>query len=269
MTPQVSCRPLMFEFDFAEPFPFESLPLFNPVSRADRAGKLRIYQDAQFRQALKDTFASPMAGPFGSPGDRIWVSSLPGDPAVEERRVSDLAQERGVDLVDCLLDLALSSDLKARFRMALVNFDEEAVAELLRDKHTVLGLSDAGAHASQLCDACFSTHLLGHWVREKGVLSLEEGVRLLTSRPAEVVGIRDRGRLAVGFPADVVIFDPQLVGASKLRRVHDMPAGADRLVADAQGIDAVIVNGTIIRRNGHDEVDARGSLPGQLVRSTR
>jgi N-acyl-D-aspartate/D-glutamate deacylase len=264
--PQVSCRPLMFDFDFAEPFPFESLPLFNPVSKADRGGRLRIYQDPTFRQGLKEVFASPMAGPFGSPGDRIWVSSFPSDAALEERRVSELASERGIDLVDCMLDLAVASDLKARFRMALVNFDEDAVAELLSDKHTVLGLSDAGAHASQLCDACFSTHLLGHWVREKGVLSLEEGVRMLTSRPAEVVGLNDRGRLAVGAPADVVIFDPQTVGASKLRRVHDMPAGADRLIADAKGIDAVIVNGRVIRRDGSDVVEANGALPGNLLR---
>jgi N-acyl-D-aspartate/D-glutamate deacylase len=210
-----------------------------------------------------------MAGPFGSPGDRIWISSFAGDPSLEERRVSELARERGVDLVDCILDLAVASDLKARFRMAVVNFDEDAVAELLADKHTVLGLSDAGAHASQLCDACFSTHLLGHWVREKGVLSLEEGVRMLTSRPAEVVGLKDRGRLAVGSPADVVIFDAQTVGASKLRRVRDMPAGAERLVADAYGIEAVVVNGKIIRQHGQDETGLGEVLPGQLLRATR
>jgi N-acyl-D-amino-acid deacylase len=133
----------------------------------------------------------------------------------------------------------------------------------------VLGLSDAGAHASQLCDACFATHLLGHWVREKGALSLEEAVRMLTSRPAEVLGIKDRGRLAVGMPADIVVFDPDSVGASKLRRVRDLPANADRLVADATGIDAVIVNGTVIRRQGRDMVGPDGPLPGRLLRNGR
>lgn len=267
IVPQVSCRPLMFEFDFAEPFPFESLPLFHQVSAADRAGKLRIYQDPSFRDGLKATFESPMAGPFGNPKERIWISNCPGEPALNERVLADVARERGLDLVDLMLDLAVGSDLKTRFRMALVNFDEDAVGELLSDRHTVLGLSDAGAHASQLCDACFSTHLLGHWVREKGVLSVEEGVRLLTSRPAEVIGLTDRGRLAVGLPADVVIFDPATVGASGLRRVQDQPAGAERLVADAHGIEAVIVNGRVIRRSGVDKVGADGPLPGQLLRA--
>jgi N-acyl-D-aspartate/D-glutamate deacylase len=267
VVPQVSCRPLNFDFDFAEPFPLESLPAFHGVSAADRAGKIRIYRDPAFRQALKDTFGSTMAGPFANCGERIWISLSPRDPRLEERTIADLARERGVDVVDCLLDLALDSNLEARFRMAIANFDEDEVADLLGDKHTVLGLSDAGAHASQLCDACFSTHLLGHWVREKGTLQLEEAVRMLTSRPAEVAGITDRGRLAVGVPADVVIFDAQTVGASKLRRVHDQPANADRLVADASGIEAVIVNGRVLRRSGSDAVDPQGPLPGRLLRN--
>jgi N-acyl-D-aspartate/D-glutamate deacylase len=152
--------------------------------------------------------------------------------------------------------------------MPLLNDDENEVAELLADDHPVLGLSDAGAHASQLCDACFSTHLLGHWVREKGVLSLEKAVRMLTSRPAEVFGIADRGRLAVGSPADVVVFDPATVGAGKLRRIRDLPAGADRLVSDAAGIEAVIVNGVVLRRGNKDQVDPQGPLPGRLLRGS-
>jgi N-acyl-D-aspartate/D-glutamate deacylase len=267
--PQVSCRPLMFDFDFEQPFAFESLPFFNPVSAADHDGKLRIYKDPAFRQTFKDTFGSPMAGPFMNPGDRLWVSFCPTDPSLEERPLCDVARELGADVVDCMLDLALASNLKTRFRMAIVNFDEDAVGELLADPHTVLGLSDAGAHASQLCDACFSTHLLGHWVREKGVLSLEQAVRLLTSRPAEVLSLSDRGRLAVGAPADVVVFDPRTVGASKLRRVYDLPAHAERLIADASGISAVIVNGIEIRRDGQDTVDPAGPLPGHLLRSGR
>ncbi len=269
IAPQVSCRPLNFDFDLNEPFAFEALPMFQPVSAADTAGKMRIYRDPAFRQALKDAFASPMAGPFAYCADRIWVSAYPADPTLEERSLDALARDRGADPVDVMLDLALDSHLTARFRMALLNFDEDAVAELLTDRNTVLGLSDAGAHASQLCDACYSTYLLGHWVREKGTLRLEDAVRMLTSRPAEVLGITDRGRLAVGAPADVVVFDPETVGAGPLRRVTDQPAGADRLVADAFGIDAVIVNGTVIRRNGSDAVDAAGPLPGHLLRGGR
>ena len=130
----------------------------------------------------------------------------------------------------------------------------------------MLGLSDAGAHASQLCDACAPTHLLGHWVREKGVLSLEEGVRLLTSSTADHFGIAERGRLAPGLVADVTVFDPASVGAGALRRVRDLPAGADRLVSDAAGMRAVIVAGTPIRIDGCDVVDPEGPLPGRVLR---
>jgi N-acyl-D-aspartate/D-glutamate deacylase len=267
IVPQVSCRPLNFDFDMAEPFTLEVLPPFKAVSAADRDGKMRIYRDPDFRRTLKDLLASGGAGPFGDAWGRTWISSCPLEPALEERRLDDVARARGVDPVDLLLDLSLASGLTARFRMAIVNYLEDDVAELLVDKHTVLGLSDAGAHASQLCDACFSTHLLGRWVREKGVLALEEAVRMLTSRPAEVLGLADRGRLAVGVPADVVVFDPATVAATKLRRVSDLPAGADRLVADAIGIEAVIVNGRVIRRLGVD--DAEGALPGKLLRHGR
>ena len=148
----------------------------------------------------------------------------------------------------------------------IANADEEIVVELLTHPAAMLGLSDAGAHASQLCDAGFSTHLLGHWVRERGVLGLEAAIRLLTSRSAEVFGLRDRGRLAPGLAVDVVVFDPERVGCGPLRRVHDLPGGADRLVADARGVDAVIVNGVVLQGEGGCELDAEGPLPGCVLR---
>jgi N-acyl-D-amino-acid deacylase len=151
--------------------------------------------------------------------------------------------------------------------MPIANTDEGIVAELLNHPATVLGLSDAGAHASQLCDANFATHLLGYWTREKGVLDLEQAVRMLTSRPADVFGLADRGRLAVGVAADVAVFDPETVGTSGLRRVHDFPAGADRLIADARGIRAVVVNGVVLREDGADRLDPEGPLPGRVLRS--
>jgi N-acyl-D-aspartate/D-glutamate deacylase len=106
-------------------------------------------------------------------------------------------------------------------------------------------------------------------VREKQALSLEQAVRMLTSRPAEVFGIADRGRLAEGWPADIVVFDPATIGAGPLHRVHDFPGGANRLVSDASGIDAVIVNGKLIRRDGKDAIADNDKLPGRLLRHGR
>jgi len=266
VVPQVSCRALNFEFQWKEPFPFESMGLFSPVSSADFEGKLRIYADGDFRRKFAESTGSGLGVALANWWERTQIATSPSDASLEERALVDVARERGVHPVDAALDIGLESKLEARFRTAIMNTDEEDVAELLTDPRTVLGLSDAGAHASQLCDACFSTHLLGHWVRDKGVLSLPEAVRMLTSRPAEVFGLTDRGRLTPGAPADVVVFDPETVGASPLQRVYDQPAGADRLISQANGIDAVIVEGSVLRRGGEDALDPDGELPGRLLR---
>jgi N-acyl-D-aspartate/D-glutamate deacylase len=263
--PQVSCRPLNFEFQFKAPFPLESMAIFRAVSAADLAGRKRIYADPAFRRGFRDAID---CGPFrlAEPFCGMTIAEYRPDPSLEERKLSDVAAACGVHPVDLAFDLALASDLEARFRMAILNADEATVAELLTHPATMLGLSDAGAHASQLCDACAPTELLGRWVRDKGVLSVEEAVRRLTSQPAGVFGIRGRGRLAPGLAADITIFDPRTVGCTPLRRVYDLPAGADRLVADATGIRAVIVNGVVIRAEGRDVVDAEGALPGRVLR---
>jgi N-acyl-D-aspartate/D-glutamate deacylase len=266
--PQVTPRPLNFEFQLKEPFVFESMSLFHPVSAADFAGKKRLYADAGFRKAFRDKMdRAPGEFVLGFRG--MMISEYQPDRALEERRLVDVAEALGAHPVDLMLDLGLATDLEARFRMAVANNNEDEVAELLLDPHMVVGLSDAGAHASQLCDACQATYLLGRWVREKQALSLEQAIRMLTSRPAEVFGIGDRGRLAEGWPADVVVLDPATVGAGPLRRVWDFPGGANRLISEASGIDAVIVNGTVLRQNGRDRVPATGKLPGKLLRNGR
>jgi N-acyl-D-aspartate/D-glutamate deacylase len=266
VVPQVACRPLNFEFQWKAPFPFESLAFFQPVSAADHAGKKRIYADPEFRRVFRER--GSRGGIAGRWEDTV-VSDCASEPALVERNVAAVAAERGVHPVDLVLDLALATDLEARFRMAIMNTDEAAVGELLTHPATVLGLSDAGAHASQLCDAPFATHLLAHWVREKGVLTLEQAVELLSARSADLFGIAGRGRLAPGFAADVTVFDPATVGCSALRRVRDLPAGADRLVADATGVRAVVVNGVVLRQEGRDAVDPEGPLPGHLLRGGR
>jgi N-acyl-D-aspartate/D-glutamate deacylase len=266
--PQVSCRPLNFEFNLEEPFPFESMSIFGAISAApDLDSKISIYTDPEFRRAFGERMRDGKAGALGGSWDRTVVSWFPADPSIEERNVAELAEERGIDPTDLVLELSLESKLDARFRMAVLNYDEDDVEVLLTDPHTMLGLSDAGAHASQLCDAGFATHLLSRWVRERKALPLEEAVRKLTSEPAEIFGITDRGTLAVGRPADVVVFDPATVGCGELRRVHDQPSGAARLVADASGIDAVVVNGTLLRHDGVDALDPAGVLPGRVLRN--
>ncbi len=263
LVPQVSCRALQMEYQFSAPFPWESLELFHPILKADFEGKKKIYADPAFREKMRDpgqqTF---LTGDW----ETTVIAQHDPDPSLEECTVAEVAARRGLHPVDLVLDLALETQLETRFRVALMNRTESSVAELLEHPAVMLGLSDAGAHASQLCDAGFATHLLGHWVRERSTPSLERAVRLLTSRSAEIFGIRDRGRLAPGLAADITLFDPQTVACGSLRRVRDLPAGADRLIADAEGIRAVIVNGCLLREEGRDLYDADAKLPGRILR---
>ncbi|MCZ6729080.1 MAG: D-aminoacylase [SAR324 cluster bacterium] len=266
IVPQVACRPINFDFTFKEPFLFEAMSMFNPVSAADLEGKKRIYADPEFRERFRSRLGPGSRSALVGWTDRAVISHYPPQPELEERALADVARERNLDALDLALDFALETELEARFRVPVVNYDEDEVEELLRAPGTVVALSDAGAHASQLCDACYATHLLGHWVREKGIFSVEEAVHKLTVLPAQLFGISDRGALREGLAADVVVFDAQRVGACELRRVHDLPANADRLVADATGIELVMVNGTPLRRGNRDLLDPEGALPGRLLR---
>ncbi len=266
--PQVSCRPLNFEFTFAEPFIFDVMKFMNELAQDEARApgtRRRAYADSAWREKLRSE-VTPL---FRSWWDRVVITWSPSARELEEQPLAAAAARAGKDPVDLALDLALADDLQTRFRMAVMNFDEKEVAELITDPNTIIALSDAGAHASQLCDACYSTYLLGHWVRDKKTFTLEQAVHNLTQRPAEMFGITDRGVLAERRPADVVVFDATSVGPGPLQRVYDLPAGADRLVSQAHGIEAVIVNGRIIRQGGKDAVAANDRLPGRVLRHGR
>ena len=215
----MSCRPLNFEFTMAEPFPFESMRLFAAISSApDRATKTAVYRDPEFRTALRHKLAAGKGGALGGSWDRTVVSWFPPDRSIEraQRGRPGRRARRRTPPTWCST-WRVESGLEARFRMAVLNYDEDEVEVLLTDPHTMLGLSDAGAHASQLCDSGFSTHLLSRWVRERQALTLAEAVRKLTTEPAEIFGLTDRGLLAEGRPADVVVFDPDTVGCCAAR----------------------------------------------------
>ena len=267
--PQVTPRPLNFEFQLAAPFVFEAMRLFRAVSEADHEGKKRLYADPEFRAKVWEKLDQRVPATFRNGFRGTVISEVPGKPELSERSLFEVAAEREITPIELLFDLGLETDLQARFRMPVANHEEAEVEELLLSKDTVLGLSDAGAHASQLCDACLTTYLFRRWVREKKVIKLEEAVRMVTSRPAEVFGIHDRGLLKKGLAGDVVIFDPDTIGDEPLKRVWDFPGGADRLVAEATGIDAVIVNGNVLRRHNRDCIDADVLLPGRLLRNGR
>jgi N-acyl-D-amino-acid deacylase len=150
-----------------------------------------------------------------------------------------------------MLDLGIADGLATVFTAQLLNSDEAAVGRLLNHPNSIVSLSDAGAHLTFFNDAGFGLHLLGHWARDLGAMRLAEAARRLTSHPAHVLGLRQRGRIAAGFAADLLLFDPRTVGRGPKRRVHDLPAGAARLTTDALGVHGTWVNGVqVADRNG-------------------
>jgi N-acyl-D-aspartate/D-glutamate deacylase len=195
------------------------------------------------------------------------VAESPAHPELADRPVAVLAEERGCTPLDVMLDISLDDDLRARFWSVLANDDPDAIAWLLPRDNVLLGLADSGAHVSQLCDACFSTDLLGNWVRERHVMPMERAIHKLTGEPAAVYGLADRGTIAPGKAADICVFDPATVAPGPLRRIRDFPADGERLTADAPvGMRHTLVNGIPIRVDGASEDEGLAARPGVVVR---
>ncbi|WP_366553253.1 N-acyl-D-amino-acid deacylase family protein [Aquibaculum sediminis] len=264
---QVSCCPLTMDFSLASAYPLESLTAWQPAMAATGEELHRLLADAAFRQSVKEELEQP-AGVrlFNGEWDKLALTEAAREENrhLEHRSIAELAAEADQHPLDWLLDFGLSENLESLFTAILLNADEEAVGRMIRHPDASVALSDAGAHLTFFCDAGFGLHLMGHWARRRGVLSLEEAVRELTAKPAEIFRLPNRGRLAPGYAADLLLFDPETVDRGPNRRVHDLPGGGARLTTDAIGLQGVWVNGVRI-------VDGQGRLssdraPGQLMR---
>ena len=182
----------------------------------------------------------------------------------EGKSVLEITNETGEDPLDFLLNLSLEEDLGTTFLSVLLNSDEDAVGRLLTHPFSSIALSDAGAHLTFFCDAGFGLHLLGYWIRERQIMSLEEVIHRLTGQPAQIYGIPDRGCIRPGAYADLFLFDPKTVGRSQARRVYDVPGGERRLTTDPQGVYGGWINGTqVSSETGAMEIDR---YPGQVLR---
>ena len=236
VVPQTSPLPQEFEFTFDYPLPWERCDWIKPLLAAKPEARAAMWRDADFVAAFRNEELTGFDASLIDWEQRAVIAEAPHDAALNERRLAEVAHLRGVDPFDLAVELSIASGLATRFRLPVLNYREDEIAEILRDPVGVIAFSDAGAHASQLCNVHYTTHLLQHWVRETGTLTLEQGVHALTGRPAEVVGLADRGRIAEGLAADLVVFDADTIAATPLRRVHDLPAGADRMICEAPGV---------------------------------
>lgn len=264
--PNTNVRPFDNRFNLIDGQEFDEFPtwrglMFSPVEERRAA-----FRDPEVRKKLRwEVVEDPTPAAFHKRWELVYIVK----PAREENarlqgeNVAAYARSQGKDVLDAFLDLCLSEDLETGFQTAHTNGDPDAVGTIVSSPYTVLGQSDAGAHVAIDAGFGYCTLLLSRYVRERGDLTLEEGIRKLTSMQAEICGIADRGMLRPGMAADVVLFDPDTVGPQEPELAHDFPGGAARLVQRANGIRTVLVNGQVALEDGAPT----GGRSGRLLRS--
>jgi N-acyl-D-aspartate/D-glutamate deacylase len=262
--PQVTPRPLSLQITMAEPFILNVGNLFSALVTKPVGARRAAYADPEWRRvAAADLDRQTMKTRW----DAIEVSESRKFKDLEGRRVDELAHERGVSPLDLMCELSLAEELGTRFRVHVANDDTDEVDYLLNRDHVILGLSDAGAHVGQLCDAPQATDLLGLRVRERGTMSIERAVRKLSGEIADLLGLAGRGYLRPGYHADIAVIDPARVEPGPVRRVCDFPADSERLTADRpRGVRHVLVNGVPIRVDEEPLPEEVTGRPGRIAK---
>ena len=248
---------------------FRSMPTWLPILQASDDEKLAAYRSAEIRVKLRSEVEAPL-GPdstFSKRWDLMVVEepALPKNRGLRGQHIAEIAKAQGKHPLDAFLDLAVEENLETVFSLGEINMDAEAVAQILGSPYAVVGLSDGGAHVQFHSNVSNPTRLLGYWVREKGIMSLELAVRRLTFDSASAFGIYDRGLLQPGMAADLVIFDPDTVRPVPEDVVHDFPSNGWRMRELAEGIHYTVVNGEVLMEKGTHT----GSYPGRVLHNAR
>ncbi|TMK09311.1 MAG: hypothetical protein E6G72_11720, partial [Alphaproteobacteria bacterium] len=249
---------------------FRGLPVWHPICLSSPEEMLKAYADPEVRKKLHEEAVEFKNGPAIGICSTWWdymvvqTTVLPKNKWMEGKTVGEIAKTQGKGIIDAFLDLAIEENLDTELLHGENNVDDAAVAQILTYPNAVIGLSDGGAHVQFQSGYGFSTRLLSEWVREKGIMTLEQAVRRLTFESASIFGLYDRGLLRPGMVADIVIFDPDTVKPLPLEVLHDFPTGAKRIKEPAQGIHMTIVNGQVLL----DEGKHTGALPGRVLRNT-
>lgn len=266
MTIQAHARQVQTLLGFKCHLPFDKLPAWAKLRAQPLAEQAVMLREPRMRaQLVKEGMNGPYrGGAVGTePRPPDWeIMKVFDSPIGPYRSVGELARERRTTPVEVIIDMTLESGLEQLFAQPVANHDLGDVLKILRHPAAVVGGSDSGAHVSQIVDSSLPSFMLAHWVRREQAFTLEEAVRKLTFDPALVWGITDRGLVAEGMIADLVVFDPQRVGPAMPTVDADLPAGGKRLKQNATGIGATIVGGQVLLRDG----EHTGALPGRLLR---
>jgi N-acyl-D-amino-acid deacylase len=246
---QVSCCPLSMDFTLQSPYPVEGLQSWQPALGKSGKALEEVLRDASFRKAVKNEIASPAVFRlFNGEWNKVHIteSTTKKFREFEQQPLDIVARAHHKDCLDFMLDVALDEELTTVFTAMLLNSDETAVSRMLNHPNSLVSLSDAGAHLTFFNDAGFGLHLLGHWARDLKVMTMQQAIAQLTSKPAAIFGFGDRGFIREGFAADLLLFDEHTVGRDTKKRVFDLPGGAPRLTTDALGVHGVWVNGQLV-----------------------
>ena len=246
------------------------LPEWQDVLGVEVEERMERLADPEIRARLKAAAASPEAGVFsrltGWEKYRIGDTYSEENEAVRGRLVGDVAAERGQDAFDVMIDICLADQLQTVLWPGPTDDDDESWrlrAEAWEHPSVMIGGSDAGAHLDRMCGQPYTTQWLGDCLRGRKLTTVEAAVRHLTDVPAQLFGFVERGRVAEGFHADLVVFDPETIDAGEIVTLNDLPAGEGRLYADAMGVERVYVNGVLTVLDG----TATGEVPGRVLRS--
>jgi N-acyl-D-aspartate/D-glutamate deacylase len=249
----------------------DGLPGWREIFGLGTDERIAALKDPEVRRRMAAGASSDEAGilrALANWGRLILLETFtPENAPYEGKSIGEVAKARSQDPFDAMLDIVVADQLRTGLRPPIPESEEDWVARagVWRDPRAVVGGSDAGAHLDVMCGAIYSTSLLGEAVRKRGLLTWEEAAHLLASVPASLYGLRDRGQIAEGWWADMVMIDPETVGHGPERTKTDLPGGASRLYAGANGIEHVLVNGSEVVRHG----ELTGELPGRVLRSGR
>ena len=263
LRPQTTCRGIGGLFGLHNRTPFDGATPWQALKTLSLEDRLTCLRDpAQREELVSSVDLESLRLDF----DHVYVLK-PGQVRYDNDPNNSrgaLARARGVNPVEAFIDLCLESNGKAVLSFASLNPNLASVVEMITNPTVAMGLGDSGAHVGQIMDASQPTWLLQHWVREKGLFTIEEAVRRWTSDTADIFGIRERGALQAGHYADINVIDLDRVEVLTPEYVHDFPGGAGRYVQRANGFDMTIVNGQVFMENG----EHAGALAGRMLRST-
>ena len=265
--PQVNPRPIVQFYTLRNPFLFSEFPSWKGAFNRTVEEQVALYRSPAFRQAFRDDLQAGRGLLFRNQWDRLHVTRVATEQNQQflNKSLQEIATHLHKDPVDTLLDLAVDEGTALGVTVSIINADPEAVGKLITLPDVLIGLSDAGAHVDQHCEAGVPTYILHEWVQKRQVLTLEEGVRRITSELADFLGLTTKGRVAPGMDADLVLFDPTAVKPYPSEWVNDLPGGKPRLIERSAGIAYTLVGGEILF--AHNEY--QGGLPGRIIRSTR